>query len=186
MRGEEDTHGRVREAEGRDAEQIARVHIESSDAAYRGVLPDKLLDEMTFERRLAHWTRAIAGEVGEFVYVAEDDGGRVFGFASGGASRTPGRAGEGELYTVYVLPGDQRRGAGRALVRAVADRLSREAFGSLRLFVLAENTGARFFYHSLGGKSARGRAGQRDGRVYLEIAYVWEDLPELCERLSAR
>ena len=173
----------VREANADDAASVARVHVESSRAAYRGVMPDELLSAFTFERRLATWSETLRGG-GEFVYVAESAG-RVVGFASGGPEREGDAEYDGELYTVYVLPSEQRRGAGRLLTLAVAERLAREGFRAMTLWVLEENEGARRFYESLGGAPVRRKLHEHAGLTFVEVAYGWADVQVLCERIRA-
>lgn len=169
----------IREATTADAAAIARVHIDSSRATYRGLVPDEVLDEMTYERRLANWSRTLGEEGGaEFVYVATEDGGRVFGFASGGPEREGDAEFDGELYAIYLLDTHRRKGAGRLLVRAVAERLAREGFRSMLVWVLAENP-ARRFYEALGGGRAREKTVERGGLTLAEIAYGWGDFKSL-------
>lgn len=174
----------VREARAGDAAEVARVHVESSRAAYAGLLPEETRAAFTFERRLATWAETLATEGGEFVYVAEEAG-RVIGFASGGRERGGDAEYDGELYAVYVLPASQRLGAGRLLTLAVAGRLAREGFGAMLLWVLEENAPARRFYESLGGAPVRRKQEERAGRTLVEVAYGWRDLKELSERIRA-
>jgi ribosomal protein S18 acetylase RimI-like enzyme len=173
----------VREAGLGDAPEVARVHVETSRAAYEGLLPDELRSAFTFERRRATWSETLRGGA-EFVYVAED-GGRVVGFASGGPERGGDVEYDGELYTVYVLPARQRLGAGRLLTLAVAERLASEGFRAMLLWVLEENEGARRFYETLGGAPVRAKREERGGRAFGEVAYGWPDLSVLCERIRA-
>jgi ribosomal protein S18 acetylase RimI-like enzyme len=173
----------VREATARDAAGIARVHVESSRAAHAGLLPAATLSVFTFERRRETWAVTLAGG-GEFVYVAEE-GGRVVGFASGGAERAGDAEFDGELYAVYILPGEQRRGSGRRLTLAVAGRLAAEGFRAMLLWVLEGNEPARRFYESLGGARVRRKRDERAGGAPAEVAYGWPDLRDFCERIRA-
>ena len=173
----------VREAVGADAARIARVHVESSRAAHAGLLPEETLAAFDFGRRLETWGRTLAGGLA-FVYVAEVEG-RLVGFASGGAERAGDADFDGELYTLYVLPGEQRRGAGRLLTLALAGRLAAEGFGAMLLWVLEGNAPARRFYESLGGAAVRRREDERGGRTLAEVGYGWADLEGLCERIRA-
>jgi L-amino acid N-acyltransferase YncA len=170
----------IREATPADAAAIARVHIDSSRATYGGLVPDEVLHEMTYERRLGNWAETL-GAVGgaEFVYVAADDeGGRVFGFASGGPEREGDAEFDGELYAIYLLDTHQRGGAGRALAAAVAARLAASGFRSMLAWVLAENPACRF-YEALGGSRVREKVIERGGRSLSEIGYGWRDVKSL-------
>src|SRR5512144_1687544 len=105
----------VRPARPEDAAAIAAVHVRTWQVAYEHVFgADRLaaLDEQV-PARVERWQRLLREEGG--VWVAEDEG-RVVGFAGIGASRDS--AGEGELYSIYVLPEAWGSGAGRALMAA--------------------------------------------------------------------
>jgi GNAT superfamily N-acetyltransferase len=173
----------IREATTGDAAEIARVHIETSRATYKGLLPDEVLGEMTYERRLGNWSKTLgAGGGEEFVYVAADDySGRVFGFASGGPEREADADYDGELYAIYILGAHQREGAGRRLVGAVAARLAASGFRSMLVWVLAANPACRF-YEALGGARVCEKTIERGGASLAEIGYGWEDLKSLERR----
>jgi ribosomal protein S18 acetylase RimI-like enzyme len=173
----------IREATPDDAASVARVHIESSRATYIGLLPEETLSEMTYRKRLVNWSKTLEDRSGgEFVFVAEARG-EVVGFASGGPWREGDADFGGELYTVYLLPEHQRRGAGRGLFRAVAERLARLGFSAMMLWVLEENPACRF-YESLGGARVREEEIERGGRALKKIAYGWADIKSLCDRLK--
>ncbi|MDP8900080.1 MAG: GNAT family N-acetyltransferase [Actinomycetota bacterium] len=154
-------------------------------AAYRGIVPDAHLDGLSYDESERLWQDAIATGDGR-VFVAEDGGG-VFGFASGGPrerfSRELREYG-GELQTVYVLPSHKGTGVGRRLVGAVARHLADHGVNSMLLWVFAENRAARGFYESLGGVPV-GEDGFELGGAWLsEVAYGWEDLDVLLSRLA--
>ena len=50
----------VRWATADDAAAIAAVHIASWRAAYRGLLPDAVLDSLSLEARTDHWREWLA------------------------------------------------------------------------------------------------------------------------------
>ena len=174
----------IREATTDDAADIARVHIESSRATYAGLLPEESLSNADYERRKVNWSRTLEDESGsEFVFVAEAEG-RVVGFASGGPERGGDAEFDGELYTVYLLPEHQRRGLGRRLVLAIAERLVRLGFRLMMLWVFEENPACRF-YESLGGARVREEMIERGGHPIKKVAYGWAEVAPLIERLRA-
>ena len=83
--------------------------------------------------------------------VAEDAADGILGFGTGGPARTFSPPYQGEIYMLYVLPGFQDLGIGRALMQGLFERLLRRRFRSGLLWVLADNP-ARFFYQTVGGK----------------------------------
>jgi GNAT superfamily N-acetyltransferase len=113
----------VREAELADALAIAHVHVDSWRTTYRGIVPDDYLAGLSYDRRAATWANILGDRAGvSFVYVAEDDGGAVVGFVSGGPIRDAIPDYDGELYAIYLLEPFHRRDIGRQLVAAAAGR----------------------------------------------------------------
>ncbi len=171
---------RMRAATRADAAAIARLHRENWLAAYRGIVPDDTLDAITEESRVAHWDGVLAARDGtEFVFIADDDEGRLLGIASGG----PELGGDphycGELYVLHVHPDAQGRGVGRALLRAVAERLAADGVTALLVWMLRENEPARRFYAALGGQFLREQPAMFEGVLLMDAGYGWHDTASL-------
>lgn len=172
--------GVVRAATVGDAAAVARVHVDSWRATYRGIVPQAHLDGLRYADREASWRRQLtAGCDGPFTLVAEDTAGEVFGFASAGRERSGDLAHPGELWAIYLLQPAQRHGVGRALVAAAAEKLAQRGMTAMLLWVLAENRNARGFYERLGGSVVRQRAILIGGVPLDEVAYGWVDTAAL-------
>jgi hypothetical protein len=66
----------IREATMADVAAIARVHVESWRATYKGILPDDYLANLTYEQREPLWREILSKPVGHsLVYMAEDNAG---------------------------------------------------------------------------------------------------------------
>ncbi len=142
----------VRQAVPEDADAIAAVHIQSWQAAYRGLLPDQFLDNLSQElqRRSQFWRTEIATPRTDKheVWVVQT-GKQLDGFAGIG----PGRDSDsdtGELYAIYVHPNRWQTGLGRALLRQATHRLEGHGYSTAFLWVLASNARARRFYEIAG------------------------------------
>lgn len=165
----------LREAQPKDAAGIARVHVESWRAAYRGIIPDQFLAEFSCPDRKRRWTRTLsAPDRREFVYIAQHAAGDIIGFASGGPERGGDPIYRGELYAIYILPAYQRRGLGRAFTALVAERLWQVGMGSMLVWVLADNPW-RPFYDALGGHLLYSKQIEIGGVDLTEVAYGWLD-----------
>ena len=174
---------RIRRAQKSDAAAIGRVHVETWQATYAGLLPDALLAAMSDVRQSAWWQRLLA-DPGQArgVFVADDQEMGVVGFGSCGPVRDPPEGLDGtetrvgEVYTLYVEPDFQNLGLGRRLLDAMFRQLKAQDCDTAVLWMLADNP-ARFFYERLGGK----RAGERDDKLgdkpHREIAYGWSAVP---------
>jgi ribosomal protein S18 acetylase RimI-like enzyme len=134
-----------------DAAGIAEVHVRSWHSAYRGMLPDDLLAERTYEVRLAMWQERLASqEPRQRTYLAEVEGVSA-GFCLAGSSRDED-AGErcGEIYSLYLDELFTRRGIGSKLIELSQEYLAQVGFTHATLWVLEANQRARCFYEKKG------------------------------------
>ncbi len=190
----------IRRGRPADAAGIARVHVDSWRTSYQGIVPADFLAGLSYERRQQRWDDILTRtdrraphaqrgtssgawwddiqartDGGGVVYVAEDEAGQIVGFAAGGPERNGDPVYRGEVYAIYLLAGQQRRGAGRRLMGAVAADLAAAGLHSLLLWVLAENAPARRFYAALGGVPLREQTFELGGVPVVEVAYGWAD-----------
>ena len=183
---------RIRRASRHDAAAIGRVHVETWQAAYAGLLPDSMLVAMSDVRQSAWWSQLLQ-DPGEArgVFVADDRDMGVVGFGSCGPVRDPpeGLSGReirvGEVYTLYVEPDFQNRGLGRRLLDALFRQLRADGCDTAVLWMLADNP-TRFFYEGLGGERVGERTDTLAGVDVEEIAFAWRnlDVPLVRRRLA--
>ena len=88
-----------------DAKEVARVHVETWQAAYAHALPQEQLQALSVEEAVERSRRSPP------TFVAERDE-EILGFVSVGSSRDP--ATDGELFAIYVHPQHWGTGVGRA------------------------------------------------------------------------
>jgi GNAT superfamily N-acetyltransferase len=135
----------IRSAEPEDAPDLARVHVTSWQAAYKGLVNQGFLDSLDVESRTAWWDRALAREA-NLVSVGEIDG-TVEGFCLAGTS---GDAGWGEVFAIYVAPDHWGTGLGKGLLEAGEGGLFSAGHERALLWVLDGNARARAFYQRRG------------------------------------
>lgn len=168
----------IRPAQVADAAAIARVHVASWRTSYVGLVPDATLEGLSVERRTERWRETIETSNATRVFVAEAGAGEIAGFVACGPSRSTGLT-DGEVYAIYLLAREQRKGLGRALMRAAAEDLHQRGFCGAFAWVLKENHPARGFYSGLGGV-VMGEQPIRIGTSELiEVAYGWRTLDGL-------
>src|SRR5262245_35529915 len=122
----------IRQAAPGDARRIAEIHVAGWRAAYRGQMPDALLDSLSVEERASRWREAIEAppNPGVRTFVIEQDG-VITGFASTGPDRGPDPGADlAELYAIYLDPSSWGSGQGRALLAAALDDLRDRGFGA--------------------------------------------------------
>jgi ribosomal protein S18 acetylase RimI-like enzyme len=162
----------IRQATLADVPQLAQIHVAAWQEAYRGIMPQTLLDGLTPARREPRWRQRLT-EGADYVLVPERDG-RVIGFAAFGPSRdddTPPRT--GEIYAIYLNPDVWREGIGRTLWRAATDQLAGEGQVGVIVWVLAENWPARRFYEAMGCQLDGARRDiEREGASLPELRYA--------------
>jgi GNAT superfamily N-acetyltransferase len=137
--------GMLRPAEPADALAVARVHVRSWQAAYRGLLPDVYLDGLRPEDRAARYDFATLDPAKPQTILAEEDG-EVLGFVTTGLSRNGELPDHGEMYALYLDPEHWGRGLGVTLVEAGRTRLKEIGFLKACLWVLEGNVRAERFY----------------------------------------
>ena len=142
----------IRRATAKDASGIARAHVESWGAAYKGIVADELIAARDLDDRLATWSAQLErDEPDARVYIADFDG-QVGGFVFTQPCRDEDLTTEqvAELTALYLRPAHFGRGAGTALADAALRDLRKAGFNEVILWVLEENAGARRFYERTG------------------------------------
>jgi ribosomal protein S18 acetylase RimI-like enzyme len=137
----------VRPARLDDVAGMARVIVQSWRETYRGVVPDRVLDDRGFQAaRERFWTAALTDERyrENRIAVAERDG-EVVGVAMSGPIDQPDAAWRRHLYVLYVVAAEHGSGAGAALLDAVVD-----ADEAVALWVADPNPRAQAFYRKHG------------------------------------
>jgi RimJ/RimL family protein N-acetyltransferase len=144
---------RIREASPDDARSIAEVHVRSWRWAYRGLIPDRFLARLSVDDREARWREGLVEQTSSRgCVVAEDEDGRVVGFAGFGAAADPATSpeGAGEVHATYLDESVAGSGVGRELFAAASDGLRTLGFSRAFLWVLGTNDRARRFYEKAG------------------------------------
>jgi L-amino acid N-acyltransferase YncA len=174
----------IRPAAASDAPGIARVHVAAWRSTYRGLVPDAFLDGLQTEPRERFWRATLSNpDALTRVFVAQAADSAIAGFAAGGPARASRPPYDGELYAIYLLDTQQRRGLGRRLTLAVVRQLLATGHRAMLVWALADNP-SRGFYAALGGQQVDSKMVEIGGVEQEELAYGWADLAGLAARLS--
>jgi RimJ/RimL family protein N-acetyltransferase len=142
----------VREATPDDARAIAEVHVASWRWAYREILPEDFLERLSVDDRETMWRDLLADRgPGGGVAVAEDERGRVVGFAGyGPPEHSDEPEGTGELYAIYLREEVVGTGVGEELFEEAVEGLRAAGYRRAILWVFEANPRARRFYERAG------------------------------------
>jgi len=139
----------VRPALPSEINAVARIHVSSWQRAYRGQIPDAVLDALDPSERARKWIEWL-GKAGHGLQVALHDD-AVVGFCSLIRSRdSDAKDDVGEVGALYVDPACWRSGAGTALMSAAIAEARAAGYRAVTLWVLTSNTSARHFYEHVG------------------------------------
>lgn len=164
---------KIRPARPDDLEPIARLHVASWLSAYRGILPDDVLDRLDPADRLRDWSGWFAVPEANTYTAIEHH--KLVGFARvipvcDGAGAPPRAA---EISHLYVAPDAQSMGVGRALLARAFEDISGRGLEQAVLWVIEKNYRARAFYERAGFRldGARRTDPERLGSNAPEVRY---------------
>jgi len=171
----------IRAATADDAEMVAQIHVASWRESYAELMPAETLQGLDVADRARRWREILAAALASgAVFLLEFPGEGPIGFASCGAQRSDRLKAAGywgEFEAIYILGRGQRRGGGRALMRAMARHLLGQGWRAASVWVFRDNPPARRFYEALGAV-ATGIDGSwtTHGLTLADMSYGWRDL----------
>ena len=164
---------RIRLATESDIAALARVHVASWQAVYRGIMPDSVLDGLTQTQFEASWRERMT--ITSRTNLVCERGHTVVGFAAFGSTRDRDQdpAITAELYAIYVESAYWSQGCGHALWQRVQEALMASTYELATLWVLAANVRARRFYEREGFTLEEGmsKVEERAGVKLPEVRY---------------
>jgi L-amino acid N-acyltransferase YncA len=165
---------KVRKAEKIDAEGIAHVHIKSWQCAYKGQIPDSILDNLSLIKKTERWKEILnKPKEGVYNFVAEADT-KIIGWCSVNINRDNDLNDEvGELYGIYIDPDYMSEGAGSSLMNVALDQLKKDGYKKATLWVLDTNIKTRSWYEYKGWKvEGKTKKDNKDDFVLNQTRYI--------------
>ena len=136
----------IREATVSDAARTAEIDAVSSRFAYRNILSEECLKDLSVENRIPVYQRWITEKRFD-LYVYEDPGtGFIRGMMGIGPCEDADKEGAYELHLIYVDPGHLRTGAGSEMLRFFEQKGLEKGCTEYVVWVLEENEMGRNFY----------------------------------------
>lgn len=142
---------KIRLARIGDIQQIATIHVTGWQQAYRGQMPEEVLDNLSIPQRETRWSEILGQpKVGDKNWVAQEDN-EILGFCSTGVSRDKDASKDvGEVYALYVKPAELGSGIGTLLLVKAQEDLKAQGYRQATLWVLKTNDQGRSFYEKRG------------------------------------
>lgn len=160
----------IRPARPQYAPGIARVHVQSWQETYPGLIAQDHLDKLEVSLATERWIRRIGARVAR-IFVSEENG-RIVGFTSGGPPQQPELGYDSELYTLYLLREEQGKGLGRQLFEALAEAMRAQGHATMYCWVVRGNPAAEF-YRRQGGKRGTEKIVEIGGQPVTEDLFLW-------------
>lgn len=141
----------VRHADLDDAAGIETVRIATWKACFRGIVSDAFLDSLTVTpSRIQRYRKVVQGAQRSALVVA-CAGPEIIGMGvAEPANDTPLDTDMGEIRALYVLPGWQGHGVGRALLDQLTAALRAHGYRAAVLWTLRDRPPTRRFYEANG------------------------------------
>ena len=139
----------IRKAVPSDAYEYAACHIACWKAAYRGIISDEYLNNMSIEQMAKNNQEALSEPSLHTFYCVEYSG-KIVGRLVLSKSRDEDKPDSGEIAAMYLIDSFWGRGYGREMMDFSLQELKRTGYSEVFLWVLEDNHKARQFYEKFG------------------------------------
>jgi len=143
----------IRSAQEGDASGIAKVHVETWQSAYKGQVPEKVLNDLSIEQKSDKWAKTIAANDPKKSLLVAVSREKIVGFCIVSPSRDADMPDFGELSAIYVSPAFQGYGVGLSLMNEGLDFLRKSGYSKAMLWVLKTNAATINFYEKCGWRA---------------------------------
>ena len=155
----------IRKAQAKESEQIARVHVQSWQETYTGIVNQAYLDELSVEQRERMWRYYLAHDQAH-VFVAVEQA-TIVGFCSTELRNQP-HENSPFLGALYLLKNYHGRGLGKQLFLTALEQLKADQQTKMYLDVVKENP-TLHFYEKFGGKVIAEKTIDLNGQKLQEL-----------------
>jgi len=139
----------IRYATTEDAKALGYIHSQSWKVAYKGIIPDNVLDNITEEKREKYFLKALSENREEDALIFKNN--VPVGLTCIGRCRDEDKdSSYGEIWGIYILPTYWNQGIGIELMNWGMGQLKIKGYSKATLWVLEENYNARKFYEKVG------------------------------------
>ena len=141
-----DVYDNIEKPKVSDAEEIAKLVIDSWKTTYKGLIDQNYLDNLDIESAKTKWEKQIEQNCDILIY-RED--GKILGVIKYGESENVSE--NGEVFVLYVKPEEKRKGIGTKLINSVKQELLKKGYKKMDVWCLDGNKIGENFYIKNGG-----------------------------------
>jgi len=164
----------IREAKIEDAKEIAKVHVHSWQTAYKGIMSDEFLQNLSVEKRTELWKSNIQLDENIVLVAIVDD--KIIGFACGAKVKEEEYPlYDGDVTSIYFYEEYQGKGYGKELIHALFGKFKQKGYKNAIVKVLEDNK-SRYFYERLGAKLIDQCDIQIAGGQATLLTYAWDEI----------
>ncbi len=138
---------KIRRATLQDVSIISQIHAECWKTAYRGIMPQKYLDELKVDFWVPTFTNWIENGIFSVYLICVDE--IPVGCTAYGKSRDDKLPDWGEVISVYIRSDYWGKGLAKKLLEYVLLCMRQDGYRNCYLWVLKENLRARHFYEKI-------------------------------------
>lgn len=172
----------IRKANFKDAQAIAKVHVDTWRTTYEGIIPTEFLNKLNYSERKNIWENNIM-RTENVVFVVENEEGQIIGFADTSRRENNLELNSIDLTSLYLLEAYQGKGIGKLLMKTLFEHYKNQGYDKIYVDVLADNN-TRYFYEYLGAKFFKKINIKIGGKILDEATYVWESINDVLEKLK--
>jgi ribosomal protein S18 acetylase RimI-like enzyme len=173
----------IRPAKVEDAEELHRLHIQTSIETYKELLAPNIFNTFIEHLKDKDFKVVIADSFRITTFLVAEYDAKLIGFMIAGPSRHKDDPQEIEIYAIYISKEHQGNSIGKKFIQIIANDMWLSGYNSLIVWVLENNPCVRF-YEKLGGVKYKNRIIKIKEYDLNTISYVWTDIKYLAEQIS--
>ena len=160
----------IRKALLEDAYERAVCHVSCWRSAYKGIVPDEVLENLSTYEISDKFKKEI--ELKGCLYYCAEYEGRIIGHFNIRKSLDEDKPNAGEVHGIYLIEEYWGKGYGRQMMDCAITSLKQMGYSEIFLWVLEENDRARRFYEKCGFIFDGVKKEEIIGKPLIEIRYV--------------
>ena len=163
----------IRKALPEDADIYTVCHISCFQSAYKGIVPDEYLDNMSAEKeqRFERYKKTLT-DPGDCEYYCVMHEERMIGWLIINKSHDEDKTGICEIWAIYLMEEFWGKGYGKEMLDFAINELKRVEPKEIFLWVFEENNRARRFYEKYGFGFDGTKREVKYGKPLVQLRYV--------------